>query len=243
MKKLLVLIPGLSSLLVTPVAIAKKIDCQALISGSDIPAGTSQVVVVVPDPERGISHAKLSACELKDGKWSIVYNDLFAIVGKNGIVKPEEKQERDKKTPSGLFYIGETFGYHPLSLSKISKIRMDYRYITNNDFDKFIDDPKTPENNYNSWVIDATKAASYENMYRDDGIYEYGAVINYNMNPSVSGRGSAIFMHIWGKNKTFTAGCVALKVQDLLNVLNWLDKAKQPQILIKNSTDNKPNTN
>lgn len=233
MKKFMTLISRVYSLLISSRVIAEQLDCEALISGSGIPAGTNQVVVVIPDRIRGISSAKLFGCELgKDGKWSTVYNNLSAIVGKNGIAGPGEKVEGDSKTPSGLFYLGETFGYHLLSLSKISNIRMDYRYITNSDFDKFIDDSNTPENNYNSWVVGPTKASSYEKMYRDDGLYEYGAVINYNMNPSTLGRGSAIFMHIWGSGKTYTAGCVALQIEDLIGILNWLDKAKQPQILI-----------
>ncbi|MCC2624941.1 MAG: uncharacterized protein K0R14_814 [Burkholderiales bacterium] len=234
MKKFLLLLVGLFMSTITSLAFADNLDCDALIRGSGVPEGTGQVVVVVPDVARGISYAKLAACEMgKDGKWSAIYDNLSAIVGKNGIAEPGGKIEGDSKTPSGLFYIGETFGYHPLSLSKISNIRMDYRYITNNDFDKFIDDSNTPENNYNTWIIGPTKAASHESMYRQDGLYEYGAVINYNNNPAVPGKGSAIFMHIWGSGKTYTAGCVALQIQDLVSVLNWLDKTKQPQILIK----------
>ncbi|MCC2645175.1 MAG: uncharacterized protein K0R49_1770 [Burkholderiales bacterium] len=221
----------------TPVVFAKGLDCDTLIrnSGHNISDKTRQLLVVIPDHKLGTTYAKLAVCELINGGHWQIYNRFTAIIGDNGIAEPNSKVEGDNKTPSGLFYIGETFGYYPLALSKIAKIHMDYHYIVNNtDFDKFIDDSKSPENNYNSWVIGKTQAKRHENMWRRDNLYEYGAVLNYNMHPAVPGKGSAIFLHIWGKDKVSTAGCIALKKDNLIKVLNWLDKAKQPQILILN---------
>jgi len=34
-------------------------------------------------------------------------------------------------------------------------------------------------------------------MRRDDNLYKYGIVIEYNTDPIIKGNGSAIFLHIW----------------------------------------------
>ena len=79
--------------------------------------------------------------------------------------------------------------------------------------------------------IDYKFAASYETMLRSDGLYDLGAVIRYNMDPVVSGQGSAIFIHIWrnGGRKP-TAGCVALDQGRLRKLLGWLDANKHPAV-------------
>ncbi len=54
-----------------------------------------------------------------------------------------------------------------------------------------------------------------------------GAVIAYNR-AHVPGRGSAIFLHVGVGGPT--AGCVALPVRELLQLLLWLDPARSPLI-------------
>ena len=60
--------------------------------------------------------------------------------------------------------------------------------------------------------------------------YRYGFVINYNMNPVVSGAGSAIFFHV--SHNSPTAGCVSVSEDKVLDYLAKLDKSKNPYILI-----------
>ena len=60
--------------------------------------------------------------------------------------------------------------------------------------------------------------------------YRYGFVINYNMNPVVSGAGSAIFFHV--SHNSPTAGCVSVSEDKVLDYLARLDKSKNPYILI-----------
>lgn len=227
-------------MIVTQLAIAKDFHCSQLVN-YPISTSTTQVLVVTPSASEP-SKAALIACEADNNTWHLVRNKdhqelkFDAIVGKNGIAAAGTKVEGDNKTPSGLFYLGEVFGYYSLAASKIPQLKMDYRYIVDTKlpnhqpFDKFIDDSNSPENNYNSWVIGPTNATSFESMLQGD-YYEYGVVVNYNMNPAVPSKGSAIFLHVWA-NKDYTSGCVALKKPNLLSVLSWLDKAKQPQIMI-----------
>jgi L,D-peptidoglycan transpeptidase YkuD (ErfK/YbiS/YcfS/YnhG family) len=50
------------------------------------------------------------------------------------------------------------------------------------------------------------------------------AVLNYNTNPVVKNKGSAIFIHIAKNNYKPTAGCVALKKGDLIKLLQTIKK-------------------
>ena len=62
----------------------------------------------------------------------------------------------------------------------------------------------------------------YEKLYKKENIYDIILVLNYNMNPILKGRGSAIFIHISKKNYKKTEGCVAIKKIDLLKILKEL---------------------
>lgn len=58
-----------------------------------------------------------------------------------------------------------------------------------------------------------------DRMTRDDALYDLVAVIGYNDDPPVPGRGSAIFMHVARAGYAPTAGCVGLAESDLRAVL------------------------
>ncbi len=59
----------------------------------------------------------------------------------------------------------------------------------------------------------------HEKLWRDDDVYDLIIPIGYNDSPVISGKGSAIFIHIARDNYEPTEGCVALKLQDLLEIL------------------------
>ena len=44
-------------------------------------------------------------------------------------------------------------------------------------------------------------------------------VINYNFNPIIKNKGSAIFLHISKKNYAPTKGCIAINKKDMMNLL------------------------
>ena len=50
-----------------------------------------------------------------------------------------------------------------------------------------------------------------EKLHRKDNIYDIIVVINFNMNPIIKNKGSAIFIHVAKKNYKKTEGCIALK--------------------------------
>lgn len=180
---------------------------------------SSQMIVV---NSLGGIQANMTLCERQGTVWKPKFTSAFkVVVGKNGLASIGEKKEGDLKTPAGLYPIGDTFGTHPLAL------KMDYKYITADD--KFIDDVN--HKHYNAWVSGSTDAKSHESMLIEP--YAYGAIINYNMNPTIAGAGSAIFIHVWRSPNSPTAGCIALEKKHLLMMLHWLNKAQHPYILVR----------
>ncbi|WP_454782355.1 L,D-transpeptidase family protein [Legionella sp. WA2022007384] len=183
----------------------------------DVPDDTSQVIVV--NLVKGFE-AKVTACKRQRQSWKLALNSFPAVVGQEGVAPVGKKKEGDRKTPAGLYPLGDAFGTEPLGL------KMDFKYITSDD--KFIDDAS--HSGYNTWVRGKTDAKSYESMLID--VYKMGAVVNYNMNPVIPGDGSAIFIHLWRSIHVGTYGCIAMDEPHLSKLLHWLDKTQRPYIYI-----------
>jgi L,D-peptidoglycan transpeptidase YkuD (ErfK/YbiS/YcfS/YnhG family) len=65
---------------------------------------------------------------------------------------------------------------------------------------------------------------SHEQLWRQDDLYDFIGVLDYNISPRVRGRGSAIFFHIATDELGATAGCVALRRRDMARLLPRLAK-------------------
>jgi L,D-peptidoglycan transpeptidase YkuD (ErfK/YbiS/YcfS/YnhG family) len=68
-------------------------------------------------------------------------------------------------------------------------------------------------------------AASHEEMWRSDGLYDAVIEIGWNIRPRVQGRGSAIFLHLARDGYLPTAGCIALAPRDMRKLLPLLGPA------------------
>ena len=56
-------------------------------------------------------------------------------------------------------------------------------------------------------------------MWREDGVYDLIVILGHNDDPPVSPMGSAIFLHLMQPDGAPTAGCVALRRADMLDLL------------------------
>lgn len=190
-----------------------------------IPDSVKQLVLVynetLNDPQ-----AKLFTLQKDKEEWSIVLGPVQAGIGENGFAAPGDKVEGDGKTPGGIFKLGHLFTY----LDSVNT-RMPFTRTTPED--KWIDDTESPD--YNQYVRGETSAKSYENLKLKSDHYKYCLVIEYNTNPVVKGKGSAIFFHLRDSESETTAGCVAVSESDMLQILKWLDPDKHPLILMGSS--------
>jgi len=166
---------------------------------------------------------KLYAMEKQKEAWIYALEPFNAVIGRNGFAPEGEKREGDGRTPSGIYPLKLAFGY-PESVNT----KMPYRQALSDDI--WVDDPDADD--YNRWTkINQTRAVSFEMMRREDNLYKYGVVIEYNTAPVIKENGSAIFLHIWKEKGAPTAGCVAVAEENMIKILEWLDPEKSPVII------------
>jgi L,D-peptidoglycan transpeptidase YkuD (ErfK/YbiS/YcfS/YnhG family) len=135
---------------------------------------------------------------------------IKCAVGKRGIGK--KKKEGDLITPIGSFKI--RFLLYRKDRNK--KLTTDLKKIVIKKNMGWCDDPKTKK--YNKLIRTPFKY-SYEKLYKKENIYDLILVLNYNMKPIKKNKGSAIFIHIAKNNYSDTAGCIAIKKNQLLKIL------------------------
>lgn len=136
-------------------------------------------------------------------------------IGENGFCKPSDKQEGDLKTPKVNFKPLALY-YRPDRVPLLNSCLPIYEITPNSGW---CDDPKSSD--YNQFVP-LPYNYSAENLYRDDHRYDYIIVTDYNYPNAISGKGSAIFIHIMHEDGTPTAGCLGFKQEDLEYILKHI---------------------
>ncbi len=133
-------------------------------------------------------------------------------VGRSGI--GEKKGEGDGITPRGIFKV-ETW----LARNDHVRLKASLPPITLRDI--WIDEAGDP--NYNQ-KMQRPYPASHERLFRPDNLYNIIGVLNYNRDPIIAGRGSAIFIHAWRRPRYPTEGCIAFAPKDLI----WIAENIEP---------------
>lgn len=168
--------------------------------------------------------------------WKLV--DSFPVtVGRTGLAWDEFtkiphptdlpfKKEGDGKSPAGIFKLGPVFSYHQLD-----KVKMPWQQVDSSDI--CVDDVNSV---YYNRPLDKDTVAnkdwnSFEYMHRQDNAYEYGVWVLYNSTTYTPGMGSCIFLHIWSNDHSPTVGCTAMSKDNIMQLIHWLDKKKQPVLL------------
>ena len=153
-----------------------------------------------------------------------VGNKVFRCqIGEGGLKTARKKIEGDKTTPIGKWYLRSIY-YRPdkilrpkLKKKNILKIHK----ITKNC--GWCDDIRS--NNYNNYIKIKNFQSldlNYEKLWREDGAYDIIIVTSHNVKPTIKNKGSAIFIHCSFSNNKKTAGCIALKKNDIYFLLKNL---------------------
>jgi L,D-peptidoglycan transpeptidase YkuD (ErfK/YbiS/YcfS/YnhG family) len=163
----------------------------------------------------------------RDGPcWRLVAGPWPAHVGRNGL--SAHHREGDGTTPLGTFPIGATaYGVAP-----DPGTRLRYHVLTCGDW--WDEDPRSPTYNRFRHVHCGTRppfGGRSEALWRQTGAYAHFAVVDYNAQPAVPGRGSAIFIHV--DLGLPTNGCVSLPEADLVELLRLLRPGDAPAVSIR----------
>ena len=150
-------------------------------------------------------------------KVTLLFDDFIfrCSIGKKGLTK--NKIEGDKKTPVGIFSLGNLFyrkdrNAKPLTKLKCVPIEKDMGWC---------DDVKSKK--YYNKLTKSSKNIRHEKLFRRDYKYDFLIPINYNTKKTVIGKGSAIFIHLTKKFQP-TSGCIALNKKDFLILLKLINK-------------------
>ena len=136
-------------------------------------------------------------------------------LGKAGIQK--KIKEGDNITPKGTFKILRIY----YRQDRIKKIKCPIKQIKITKQIGWCDDSKSK---YYNKQIKLPSKLSHEILYRKDNIYDIICVLNYNISPTLKGKGSAIFLHVAKKKYQKTMGCIALQKKHLIQLLALIKK-------------------
>jgi L,D-peptidoglycan transpeptidase YkuD (ErfK/YbiS/YcfS/YnhG family) len=171
-------------------------------------------------------HATVTGSPIVVGRTGLAWGTSFDQLAAS--TAAPHKHEGDGKSPAGVFPLDTVFGFAPHD--SMSWVRMPYvQLLPGTDC---VDD--TASAHYNTVVssdaVSRVDWASAEHM-RQIGQYRMGVIVGYNAAPPIRGRGSCIFLHIWGGPRSTTAGCTALDATELSRLVGWLDRARRPVIV------------
>ena len=135
-------------------------------------------------------------------------------VGKRGIGL--KRKEGDLITPKGTFKIKEIF-YRKDRIGNL-KSKIKKKVIKKNM--GWCDDSKS--NKYNKLITFPFKYNA-EKFFIKENKYDIILVLDYNMNPTMKNKGSAIFIHVAKKDFPPTHGCVAIKKNEIKKLVKKID--------------------
>jgi len=198
---------------------------------------SKQLMIVVTDGWDNVQ-GTIYVYEKHQDDWFLKYCNAIVVGGKGlgvgyglvplSIADAPYKKEGDMKSPAGIFTMGTAFGY----ANYIDAKWLNYPYIKATDTLICVDDMKSAA--YNT-LIDKKSGKvdykSYENMLLKKDYYKWGIFINHNAPKVVPGYGSCIFMHIWENDHNGTAGCTAMKEDDLIRILQWINIDSNPLLV------------
>jgi L,D-peptidoglycan transpeptidase YkuD (ErfK/YbiS/YcfS/YnhG family) len=127
--------------------------------------------------------------------------------------------EGDNITPIGSYKLVNFF----FRKDRIDKINSKIKFKEIKKNMGWCDDPKSKK--YNQ-LIKLPSKLSYEKLFRKDHLYDLLIVLDYNMNPVIKNRGSAIFIHLATKYYNSTKGCIGLKKIDMIELIKKIKKTE-----------------
>ena len=146
---------------------------------------------------------------------------LRCSIGKRGI--SSKKKEGDKKTPKGEFKLK----YILYRKDRIIDLKTKLKKIIIKKNMGWCDDP---DSIYYNKIINYPFKYTSEKLWRKENVYDIIIVIDYNLNPVVKNKGSAIFLHIAKKKYNPTNGCIAVSKNNIRLLVSKINKKTKLKI-------------
>lgn len=172
--------------------------------------GATQVIEIAADGMH-TTRATARTYRLVGERWQLVHKGMPARLGWAGLSYPARRHSGDGTTPIGDYGFAFDFGSRP----DPGVEGLEWRHLRPGDC------WSGTRRAYNRWVERTPCAPGDEDLWVNAArAYRYAAVIDFNYEHPVFGRGSGIFLHV--ATQSPTEGCVSLPERDLLAVLRWM---------------------
>lgn len=135
---------------------------------------------------------------------------LPCAIGRSGVT--HLKREGDGATPAGRLRLLSLYVRGDRVMGRPSPLPT--RVMRKHD--GWSEDPS--HGRYNR-PIRLPSSAGHDSMWREDHLYDIVGILDWNFRPRIRGRGSAIFLHLCRPGFGPTAGCIALRRDDLKRLL------------------------
>jgi L,D-peptidoglycan transpeptidase YkuD (ErfK/YbiS/YcfS/YnhG family) len=158
-----------------------------------------------------------------DGVLVLGEKTFSCAIGHGGIVPAALKREGDGATPEGTWPFRRAF-YRPDRLDRPGT------RLTLSPLAPTLLWCDAPESSAYNTLVEAPFNASHEVLWREDQIYDIIVELGFNDDPVVPDKGSAIFFHLARVDYSPTEGCVAVALEDMLEILKICDEQTVMQI-------------
>jgi len=208
-------------------------------AASPLPLKSGQLVLVLTSDWDSITGVA-QLFERRDGSFKAVGSAFPVVVGESGLawglglhdeagLEGPRKQEGDGKGVAGVFGFGQAMGY---ARKAPGSTRLSY--LRSGRGTRCVDDSTSTL--YNKIVEQEARArspwSSAEQMRRPDNLYKWLVTIQHNSAVPVQAKhGSCIFFHLWRAADRGTAGCTAASEDKVLELMAFLDPARQPVLV------------
>lgn len=139
------------------------------------------------------------------------------------------KREGDGRSPAGVFGLGTAFG----SAQELPEESQGYPYLAASKTSYCVEDTRSE---YYNQLIDAKEVRTsgwqqWSALDRPDGLFRWGVFVNQNIQPTEIGAGSCIFLHVWRAAGVGTAGCTAMPLAQVADLVAWLKPGAEPLLV------------
>jgi L,D-peptidoglycan transpeptidase YkuD (ErfK/YbiS/YcfS/YnhG family) len=171
--------------------------------------GSATRVAIVTAPSWRSTRGGMTLWEKSGSGWHPVRSGIPVWVGRNGFQYATKRREGDGTTPAGKFPMRFAFGSR-----SDPGVHIGWRQLASGSC------WSGERKDYNTYVR-RTCTSRDENLWASRAVaYRYAAVVGFNDDPAVWGRGSGIFFH--ESLNQATSGCVSMSETNLLWTLRWL---------------------
>lgn len=198
---------------------AKNIDdYSSLMNKLEIASKADTLFLTVQEPDSK-TDCRFYAYEKKNGEWQQVFKTP-GYVGRSGIEDPTNRVEGNGTTPSGVYSFGMLFGIN----DNPGNLQKPYKKVDNDDYW----DGDRHSDTYNQYVKGSEMPSSWNSGASEHLIdykysYNYAVMVNYNVNPTIKGKGSAIFLHCTRPGALSSAGCISIPEDKMIKSLRMID--------------------